>query len=75
MNKIVENLLDRVSGWPEEAQQELIAAAADIEARHLGVYPLSEEERAAVKEGLDQADRGEFVPDEVMAAYFAKHRA
>jgi predicted transcriptional regulator len=75
MNKLVENLLDRVADWPEDAQQELVEAAADIEARHFGVYPLSEDERAAVQEGLAQADRGEFVPDDVVAAYFAKHRA
>jgi predicted transcriptional regulator len=75
MNKVIENLLDRIADWPEDAQKELVEAAADIEARHFGIYSLSEEERAAVQEGLAQADRGEFVPDEVVAAYFAKHRA
>jgi predicted transcriptional regulator len=75
MNKIVGNILDRVADWPEEAQAELMQAIADIEAKHLGVYRLSDDERAAVREGLAQADRGEFVPDDVVAAYFNKYRA
>jgi predicted transcriptional regulator len=74
MNKVVENILDRVAGWPEEAQAELMQAAVDIEAKHLGVYRLSDDERTAVKEGLAQAERGEFVADDVVAAYFDKHR-
>jgi predicted transcriptional regulator len=75
MNKIVENILDRVADWPEEAQAELMQAVIDIEARHFGVYRLSDGERAAVREGLAQAERGEFVPDEAVAAYFNKYRA
>ena len=74
MNKVVENILDRVAGWPEEAQAELMQAVVDIEAKHLGVYRLSDDERAAVRQGLAQAERGEFVPDDVVAAYFDKHR-
>jgi predicted transcriptional regulator len=42
---------------------------------HFGVYHLSDDERAAVREGLAQAERGEFVPDDVVAAYFEKYRA
>ncbi|MDP2296039.1 MAG: hypothetical protein Q8M24_11330 [Pseudolabrys sp.] len=75
MNKIVESILDRVAGWPEEAQAELMQAVADIEAKHLGIYHLTDDERAAVREGLTQADRGEYVADDVVAAYFKKHRA
>jgi len=75
MNKIAETILDRIADWPEEAQAELMQAVADIEARHTGVYRMSDDERAAVLEGLAQADRGEFVPDEVVSAYFAKYRA
>jgi len=50
-------------------------AIVDIEAKHFGVYRLSDDERAAVREGLAQAERGEFVPDDVVAAYFNKYRA
>ncbi|HEX3440282.1 MAG TPA: hypothetical protein VHT93_08045 [Pseudolabrys sp.] len=75
MNKIVESILDRIADWPEEAQAELMQAVIDIEVKHLGVYHLSDDERTAVREGLAQAERGEFVPDDVVAEYFNKHRA
>lgn len=75
MNKIVENILDQVADWPDEARRELKQAVVDIEARHFGVYEMSDDERAAVQEGLAQADRGEFVPDEAIATYFNQHRA
>lgn len=75
MNKIAETILDRIADWPKEAQDELMQSIADIEARHLGIYRLSDDERTAVREGLAQAERGEFVPDDVVEAYFNKHRA
>jgi predicted transcriptional regulator len=75
MNKIPESILDRIADWPEAAQDELMQAIVDIEAKHTGVYRLSDDERAAVREGLAQAARGEFVPDDVVAAYFNKYRA
>lgn len=75
MNKIVESIVDRIADWPEEAQAEVMQAVNEIEAKHLGVYRLSADERAAVREGLAQAERGEFVPDDAVAAYFNKYRA
>lgn len=75
MNKAAESILDRIADWPEEAKEELMQSIADIEARHLGVYRLSDDERSAVREGLAQAARGEFVPDEVVSDYFKKYRA
>jgi predicted transcriptional regulator len=38
------------------------------------VYVFSEEEEAAIDEGLAYADRGEFVSDEELAAVLAKYR-
>ena len=43
--------------------------AREIESRRMGVYVMSDEERAAVREGLEQARRGEFVSDEEMDAF------
>jgi hypothetical protein len=48
----LEILLERVSTWPEEAQDEFVKSVADIESKHLGVYRLSDEERDAVRRGL-----------------------
>lgn len=74
MNKMVESILERVAGWPEEAQAELIQSMVEIETKHFGVYRLSEEERTAVRESLAQAKRREFVPDDVVAEFFDRHR-
>jgi hypothetical protein len=75
MNKLVKSILERVADWPEEAQAELMQSVAEIESKHLGVYRLSDDERAAVREGLGQAERGEFVADDVVAAFFQQHHA
>lgn len=73
MNKRLETVLDRVSTWPEEAQEELIDHILAIEAKRSGIYRLSDDERAGVRKGLEAADRGEFVSDEDMAAFFKRH--
>lgn len=61
-------LLAEVGTWPAEDQQELADFARVIEARRTGAYRVSAAERAAILEGLEQADRGEFVPDAEIAA-------
>ena len=38
------------------------------------VYRLSDEERLLVDEGLDQANRGQFVRDEDMDKFWNRHR-
>lgn len=67
MSPSTKRLLERVESWPEEDQEELAEYAREIEARRTGVYMMSDDERAAVRRGLAQADRGEFVPDDVVA--------
>jgi predicted transcriptional regulator len=73
MNKRLETLLERVATWPEEAQAELARVIVEIERQQSDVYRLSDDERAAIEEGLAQADRGEFVSEEDMAAFFKRH--
>jgi len=46
---------------------------AEIEARRTGLYVMTDDERAAVRAGLAQADRGEFVPDELVAEADKRH--
>jgi hypothetical protein len=70
---LVELILERITKWPDEAQAELMQSIVDIEIKHFGTYRLSDEERAAIAEGVAQADRGEFVPDEIMADFFKHH--
>jgi predicted transcriptional regulator len=75
MNKKLEILLERVSEWPEEAQAELMQSIVEIEAKHVGIYRLSDDERAAVKRGLQEMREGNFATDEQVAAVFDRYRS
>ena len=63
-------MLERVQAWPEEDQEELVNVAREIESRRSGVYRLSDEERAAVRAGMDAARRGDFVPEDEMDEFY-----
>jgi len=69
----IDAVLESVRSWPEQDQEELVEVAREIEARRTGVYVMSDEERAAVREGLEQARRGEFVPDDEMDAFWKRY--
>jgi hypothetical protein len=71
----LEILLERVSTWPEEAQDEFVRSVADIESKHLGVYRLSDEERDAVRRGLADMREGRLASDAEVAAVFNRYRA
>jgi hypothetical protein len=43
------------------------------EARRTGVYVMTDDEREAVLKGLAEADRGQFVPDDVVAEADKRH--
>ena len=68
--KALADILQRAESWPQEDQEALAEYAREIEARRTGVYRLTEEERAAVREGLAEAHRGEFVSDEEMDRFW-----
>jgi predicted transcriptional regulator len=67
-------LVDRVAALSEEAQAELVAALAEIEAKHAGTYRLSDKERAGVRRGLEEMRRGQFASDEDVEAVFKRFR-
>ena len=56
--------------WPQEAQDELIRSALAIERRYGGVYRLDGEERADIREGVAEIERGEVADDEDVKATF-----
>jgi hypothetical protein len=68
--KVLKDVLQRVETWPQEDQEALAEYARELEARRTGVYRLTEDERAAVREGREQARRGEFVSDEDMDEFW-----
>ncbi|MGB8402183.1 hypothetical protein [Bradyrhizobium sp.] len=73
MNRILKEMIEHAATWPQEDQEELAEYAREIEARRTGVYTMSDQERAAVARGLAQADRGEFVSDELIAEADKRH--
>jgi hypothetical protein len=73
MTPLAKNLLDRVASWPDEDVAELNELAREIEARRTGVYVISDDEWADLQEGIRQADRKEFVSDEVLADADKRH--
>jgi hypothetical protein len=75
MNKMVETLLERIADWPAEAQAELVQSIVDIEAKHLGVYKLSPDERTAIERGIEEMRQGKFASDEQVAAVFNRYRS
>lgn len=73
MNPRTKTLLEQVQSWPEEDQEELADVAREIESRRSGVYQLSDEERAAVRVGMDDARRGDFASDAEMDEFYHLH--
>jgi len=70
-----ESLMERVATLPEELLDEVTQSVEDIVTWHQsGVYHLSDDERAAVRKGMDAARRGEFASDDEIAALYNRHR-
>lgn len=67
MNRTLKEVIEHPETWPLEDQQELAEYAREIEACRTGIYTMSDDERAAVRLGLAEADRLEFVPDDILA--------
>ena len=70
----IEAVLNRVREWPLELQEEAAQMLMMMEGQHEIVYELSEEERADLREGLAEAERGEFATDEEVQALFARYK-
>jgi hypothetical protein len=71
----LEILLERVATWPEEAQEELVQSMANIEKKHVGIYRLNDEERAAIRRGLQEMRERKLASEEAVAAVFTRYRA
>ena len=73
MTKLLKQAIARVEALPEEDQDALAALLLSITDADGSVVPLDDKTRAAIREGLAQAERGEFVPDEVVAESDRRH--
>jgi hypothetical protein len=72
MSPAAKQIIERVASWPEEDQEELAELAREIEARRSGVYAVSDDERTAIEEALDELNAGKRVPESDMAAFWRR---
>jgi RNA polymerase-binding transcription factor DksA len=73
--KDLKSLLDRVQTWPEEAQDELVDVANQIESELQNrEYLATQEELRVIDAAMSAIDRGEFATDKEVEAVFAKFR-
>ena len=74
MTKILEKAIARVKELPE-ADQDTVGAVMLALADEASAMPdgLDEETRAAIREGLNEARRGDFVSDEEIEALWKRH--
>ena len=68
----LKDLLERVRRWPEEAQNELVAVANQIESELQGDYIATREELQAIDDAMASIDAGQFVTEGEIAAAFAR---
>jgi predicted transcriptional regulator len=72
MTKLLEKAIAKVRELPAE-DQDVVAVAVLAMAEERQLAPLDEETRAAIREGLEQARRGEFVRDEEIETLWKRH--
>lgn len=73
MNAKLQNLLERIATLPDELLVEVEESVEEIERWHGDIFRLTDEERAAVRKGMAAAQRGEFVSDDELAAFYRRH--
>lgn len=72
MSKVLDDAIEKVRRLPEDRQAYVAEVLEQIAAAGSDVFVVPDEHRAAILEGLAQADRGEFATDEEMAALWKK---
>jgi hypothetical protein len=64
MTKLLEQAIDQVRELPEADQDEAAEVLLTLLSKLREPVRLDEETRAAIREGSEQAERGEFVSDD-----------
>jgi hypothetical protein len=62
MTKLLEKAIARARALPPEDQDTLGAVLLAMTEESSGIVPLDDAARAAIRQGLEQARRGEFLP-------------
>jgi predicted transcriptional regulator len=72
MTKLLEKAIARARALPPEEQDALAAVLLSMTDEGAGIVPLDDKARAAIRAGLEQARRGEFVPDAEIEALWKR---
>jgi predicted transcriptional regulator len=73
MNAKLQNLLERIAALPAELLGDVEESVDEIERWRNDVFRLIDDERTALRKGMEAARRGEFVTDEELAAFYRRH--
>lgn len=73
MTKLLDQAIAKARQLPEAEQDSLARVLLSMTDMDASAFPLDAETEAAIREGLAQAERGEFVPDEVVAGANKRH--
>jgi hypothetical protein len=74
MTSKLRELIVRAETWPEEAQEELVRTAFDIETRYLKSYQLTDADRAALERSLEDIRNDRFASEAEVQAVFSRFR-
>ncbi|WP_454632276.1 hypothetical protein [Bradyrhizobium cenepequi] len=64
MTKLLERAIERMQELPAQDQDALASALLSLAGEPIPVVSLDDDTRAAIAEGLAQAEQGDFVSDE-----------
>jgi predicted transcriptional regulator len=70
----LEDILARVRTWTPELQAAAIDTLLALEQDAADIHELTDEELADIREGLAEADRGEFATEEEIAHVFRRRQ-
>ena len=70
----IKALLDRVLTWPPERQEIAADMLLVLESQEGELYHPSDDELAAIREGMEQADRGETISAKELEARWKRRK-
>ena len=73
MTDMLEEAIAKIRTLPPADQDEAAAMLLSVASRNEATVALDAQTRAAIREGREQARKGEFVSDKDMAAFFQRH--
>ena len=74
MSNKLKELLERVATWPEQAQEEAVAALEAVEDEYVGLYELSPDDQKALEKSAEDVRTGNIVSESDAKQVLDKYR-